>query len=87
MPYANYLCIKRANVSIVFLSGNFMENSDCNYELRLMDHLTVIPVFLDFDVDFDQCPPNIMCRKGIFLEGCYSHRLIEDKMKLLVKEL
>lgn len=79
--------IKRSETCIIFLSHNFIKNSNLNKDIALMEHAKVIPVFLDWDNNVLRWSEDITNRKGVFLVGCYSHRIIEYKIKSLVKEL
>lgn len=87
MTHIKYSFIRRSEVCIVFLSNNYVESSDCKDELALMRNLKVIPIFLDWNQNISECSKAIIDKNGIFLMGCYSHRLIESKMKILAKEL
>ncbi len=82
-----YRFIKRSERCIVFLSDDYIEDSDCQYEFGIMNDSKVIPIFLDWNWNIAQNSKAIIDKNGILLVGCYSHRLIENKMKILAKEL
>lgn len=87
MDLTKHCFIKGSKTCIVFLSYNYIEDMNLKNDNELMHHSKVIPVFLDWNDDVSKWSEDIINRKGVFLVGCYSHRIIEYKMKSLTREL